>query len=332
MKQFDVPIVLFMFKRMKAVDVIRRIKKVQPQKLYLLSDEGRSPEEKKLVKKCREAVEKEIDWPCEIIKNYAQKNKGVYENIGEGSKWVLQREKWAIFLEDDNLPEITFFKFCKEMLHMYEDDTRILWICGTNYLGKYDSPNKESYVFTRHMLPCGWASWGKKFCRFYDGKLMLCNNKNIVDSIEKNYYSRALYLQYKDRWMSEYYKIIRKETPRSWDYQMDFAIKANNLLGICPCNNQIKNIGVDEDSIHGGNSFSNEMTKRFCSMNSYSIDFPLIHPEVVYEDKVFEKKIAQVMLMPLKNRIKASFSRAIRKILRVPEGLRIREWVFRKND
>ena len=124
MIKFNIPVVLFIFKREKAVEVINRLSIVKPTKLYILADQGRNEEERIAVEKCRKMVEKAINWDCKIIKNYANENRGVYQNIGEGAKWVLRREKWAIFLEDDNLPEITFFEFCKEMLEKYENDNR----------------------------------------------------------------------------------------------------------------------------------------------------------------------------------------------------------------
>ena len=98
MTQFDIPVVLFMFKRDKAVDIVKRIAEVKPRKLYLLADQGRNDEEKKLAAECRQKVEAAIDWECEVIKNYAEENRGVYQNIGQGAIWVLRREKWAIFL------------------------------------------------------------------------------------------------------------------------------------------------------------------------------------------------------------------------------------------
>ena len=76
--------------------------------------------EKELVGEVRASIEQAIDWDCSIIKNYAAENRGVYVNIALGAKWVFRREKWAIFLEDDNLPEISFFQFCQEMLQRYE--------------------------------------------------------------------------------------------------------------------------------------------------------------------------------------------------------------------
>ena len=180
---FDIPVAIFIFKRDKAVDIVKRIGQVKPKRLYILADQGRNEEEKRLAEQCRRSVEQAIDWDCEVIKNYAQENRGVYANIVEGAKWVLRQEKWAIFLEDDNLPELSFFPFCKEMLERYENDTRVLWVCGTNYLGDYTSPFGESYVFTRHMLPCGWASWSDKFERFYDGSLSLCDDAAVMSRI-----------------------------------------------------------------------------------------------------------------------------------------------------
>jgi len=317
-KQFDIPVVLFIFKRDKAVDIVKRIAEVKPRKLYILADQGRNEEEKALVAECREKVEAAITWDCEIIKNYADENRGVYQNIGQGAIWVLKREKWAIFLEDDNLPELSFFPFCKEMLEKYENDTRILWVCGTNYLGDYIPEDGSSYVFTRHMLPCGWASWSNKFERFYDGDLSLCENETVMTRIKDVYCNKDVYDQYKASWMHERYLIADGKRPISWDYQMDFSIKANNLFGICPCKNQIKNIGVDEFSIHGGNSFNRIMTQRFCGMNSYTIDFPLKHPATVMLDPVFEKKTGKIILYPFKMRMIGKLSRLIRRILKVP--------------
>ncbi len=326
---FDIPVVLFMFKRTKIIQIIDRIREVQPQKVYLISDGGRNEEEWLLVKKCRYLVEEAIDWPCVIVKNYADENRGVYGNIGEGAKWVFNYEKWAIFLEDDNLPEITFFRFCKELLIRYEKDWRILWICGTNYLGKYQTFDGVSYCFTRHMLPCGWASWSEKFLKIYDGNLDGCDDPRIINNISKQYLSRALYKQCRMEWMKEYRR--RKAGKRfiSWDMQMDFSIKANSVYGICPTINQIKNIGVDEDSIHGGNSMDAIMTRRFCGMDSYPIKFPLVHPSSVLQDNEFEAKIGNLILRPFPLRLKAKINPFVRKFFRIPEGTRTKAY-FKK--
>ena len=325
--QFDIPVVLFIFKRDKAVEIVNRIAEVQPRKLYILADQGRNAEERLLAEECRKKVEAAITWDCEVIKNYADENRGVYQNIGQGAIWVLKQEKWAIFLEDDNLPEPSFFPFCKEMLERYQDEEKVLWICGTNYLGDYKPKSEHSYVFTRHMLPCGWASWSHKFERFYDGDLALTDDTAVMKRVRGAYCNRKVYKQYMRSWMAERERILLGERPVSWDYQMDFTIKAHDMLGICPCKNQIKNIGVDENSIHGGNSFDLVMTQRFCGMDSYALAFPLNHPDKLLIDPVFEKKIGKIILYPLRDRAKGWLSRVLRKMLGVPKGKSIKDFI-----
>jgi len=46
MEQFDIPVVLFIFKRDKAVEIVKRIGCVKPKKLYIMADQGRNEQEK----------------------------------------------------------------------------------------------------------------------------------------------------------------------------------------------------------------------------------------------------------------------------------------------
>ena len=331
-KMFGIPVVLFIFKRLKAVDVVNRIGCVQPRKLYIIADGGRTPAEIEECNNCRKAVESAVTWDCEIIRNYATTNRGVFENIGLGAKWVFEHEERAIFLEDDNLPAVSFFGFCQEMLKLYADDERILWICGTNYLGntKYTS---DSYYFTRHMFPCGWASWSTKFIKFYDPYVADCIDEKLCENIRYIMNNNKLFRQYKQFWRSEKCRIDNGLKPLSWDYQMDFAIKSNNLLGIVPSVNLIQNIGIDQFSIHGGSSAKDIMTRRFCSMNSYEIEFPLTHPNHVMLTNEFERAIGKILLYPITLRVKNKSILALRKLLRIPAGQTIHGMLRRrKND
>lgn len=315
MNQFDIPVVVFFFKRFeKTVLVIDRIAEVRPKKIYLISDGPRNEAERADVELCRRNVEAHVNWPCEVIKNYADVNKGVYDRIGLGAKWVLSQEESAIFLEDDNLPEVTFFRFCEEMLSRYKDDTRVLWICGTNYLKEYVPSDGSSYVFTKLMMPCGWASWGNKFLKFYEGDLSLWDDPYIKNRIIYENENKSLMRQDIECWDRERYRIRDLGRANSWDYQMSFTQRVHGLYAIVPKFNQIKNIGVDNDSIHGGNSFSNIMTSRFCGLPTKSIDFPLVHPKVVLSDKIFDRQVSNIILLPMRYRLKGLFNVIIKKI------------------
>lgn len=331
MTKFDIPVVLLIFKRKeKLKKIIERISQVQPTKVYILADGPRNKEEEKVVKECREEVEKSITWDCEIIKNYSDVNRGVYENIGRGAKWVFEREEFAIFLEDDNLPQSTFFPYCKELLEKYQKDERIVWICGTNYLEKYEPEDGSSYVFTKHLMPCGWASWREKFLKYYDGDLTLLEDERLVERLKYEYEDKKLYLQQITLAKLEKNRINNNLKPKSWDYQMEFAIRANGLYGISPKYNQIENIGVDQDSIHGGSDASHVMIKRFCSIKSFPLSFPLKHPITVLPDLEYEKRVGKIILYPLNLRITSKISNIIRAKLNTPDGVSLKKEIMRK--
>lgn len=329
--QFKIPIVLFFFRRKDTITrILERLSMIEPSKLYLISDGPRNEQEKKEVEECRIVVEKNISWDCEIIKNYAEENQGVYDRIGKGAKWVFEYEEKAIFLEDDNLPELSFFSYCEELLDYYNNDNRILWICGTNYLEEYEPEDKSSYVFTQHLLPCGWASWASKFKRYYDGELALFNDEDIVKKLKNQYSNKALYRQQLYSIKRTKYLLSTKPKKSSWDHQMSFSIRINGLFGISPRVNLIKNIGVDEFSEHGGTSFNNVMTRRFCGMESKHLSLPLVHPKVVLPDETYEKKVGNIILIPWYFRFGKFIMRFIKPLLGIGEYESFKEWLRNK--
>ena len=95
---------------------------------------------------------------------------------------------------------------------------------------------------------------------------------------------------------------------------MCFSLRANSVYGIAPKYNQIKNIGVDERSTHGGVSMRKVMTRRFCGIESYPMEFPLTHPENVVKDAEFERRTKNIILMPLSRRIMIGIVRMIKPI------------------
>lgn len=320
MEQFDIPVVVFFFKRAeKTALVIDQIAKVRPKKLYLISDGPRNEAEAADVLACRKHVEERITWPCDVIRNYAEANKGVFDRIGLGAQWVLSQESSAIFLEDDNLPELSFFPFCKEMLTRYQDDDRVLWVCGTNYLREYEPEDGSSYVFTHHMLPCGWASWGHKFGKYYQGDLRLLDDPFVVRRIKLENSDKSLGRQDMRNWIRERRRILSVGRANSWDYQMSFTLRLHGLYGIVPKFNQIQNIGVDEHSIHGGTSFENIMTQRFCGLPTKILNFPLVHPKVVWVDATFERLTANVIRFPIRYRFKGFLNRVLKRLFFIPD-------------
>ncbi len=318
----EVPVVLFFFLRcetvLKIVDVVRT---VHPSKMYLFSDGPRNEKEKVLVEDARKRIVSAIDWDCEIIKQFSDVNKGVFQQIGLGAVSVFQREKTAIFLEDDNLPDSTFFEYASTLLEKYQDNGEILWICGTNYLEKYETEHGESYVFTKHLLPCGWASWANKFTKFYDVNFSLFDHKEGRRNFRKSYQSKGLYRQQRRNIVNEVYRRDHQKRYASWDFHMNFSLRANNLYGISPKYNQINNIGVDVFSVHGGTSWKHPNTSKFCGIPTHHLDFPLVHPSEIKIDPNYEKKVAKIILAPFWIRFLSPVTTLVKKAFGIyPDG------------
>lgn len=296
---FEIPVVLIIFRRSDTIPrIIERLREIKPIKIYLLGDQGRNLKEIEEVEQCRKLVESLIDWDCEVVKNYADTNRGVYKNIGEGACWVFKKEKKAIFLEDDNLPEVSFFKYTKELLDRYEEEPKVAWICGTNYLPEMAS--EYSYQFTKHLLPCGWASWSEKFLKLYDGHLEKFKYSEYRKNFRDSYSNKLLYFYQKQLIKNEEYRFKKNNKFLSWDYQMLWSVRSQGLFGIVPMCNQITNIGVDDFSIHGGNNKLNVMTSRFCEVKSKLMKFPLVHPPKIEVDKKCEEILGRIIMPPKK--------------------------------
>lgn len=263
------------------------IKKARPSILFLQSDGGRNEEEWADIMKNRAIFENEIDWDCEVYKLYNDKNKGLYTATAEADKFVFSKVDRCIFLEDDYIPAVSFFRFCAEMLEKYKDDERIMGISGLNGLGVYEDVNAD-YFFTDRG---GWgmAYWKRTYDQWYD-------------------FSYA-----KDPHMMELLKYKTKNT--FWDqidtfarvgkwqghiplteFWLGFLNVAQSQYFIKPKYNQIQYIGFDEKSAH---ATSLELIPR-ANRKGYAVPpqefkFPLKHPKYVLVDDLFDKKCDEVL-------------------------------------
>jgi hypothetical protein len=115
--ELNTPIVFFIFNRPETTAaVFNEIAKVKPAKLLVVAD---GPRHHKIgeVENCTltRNVINLVDWECEVITNYADQNLGCRERVASGLKWAFEVVEEAIILEDDCLPDITFFRFSSKI-------------------------------------------------------------------------------------------------------------------------------------------------------------------------------------------------------------------------
>jgi hypothetical protein len=296
----NTPLLLIIFNRPKQtqalVDAFRRVK---PSRIYVAADGPRSdrPDEDAKCAATRAVIDS-IDWPCELFKNYAQGNMGCGPRPASAISWVFEHEERAIILEDDCIPDPSFFPFCEELLERYKDDQRIMQICGTNHVDEH-LEIEDSYLFSNYPLCWGWATWKRAWDLFdyemttwpeYQNRKML---QNIVQSPKEIEY-----------WDKNFANVFAGDHS-VWDVRWLFSIWSNHGLSVIPKSNLVSNVGFGKEASHTYNQddkCNNRATK--------PVQFPLTHPPImspaVKHDYLLEEFffVAPPWYQPLKNLIK----------------------------
>ena len=82
----------------------------------MVADGPKSTEEDEACKAVRKIFERKVDWDCQVEKVYSSTNLGLAKRVQTGLDPRFSKEKKAIILEDDTLPDTSFFGFCDELL------------------------------------------------------------------------------------------------------------------------------------------------------------------------------------------------------------------------
>ena len=119
------PVAFIIFKRPEETQrVFAEIRKVKPAKLLVVADGPRldRPGEDLQCAAARAIIDR-VDWECEVLRNYADTNLGCRDRVSSGLDWVFDTVEEAIIIEDDCLPDPTFFRFAEELLERYRDES-----------------------------------------------------------------------------------------------------------------------------------------------------------------------------------------------------------------
>jgi hypothetical protein len=164
---FATPILFLIFNRPDTTDkVFEKIREIQPRQLFISAD-GPRPDRKDEREKCEEArkVIQKIDWKCELKTNFSEKNLGCRVGVSSGIDWFFSQVSKGIILEDDCLPDASFFNFCKVLLEYYRNDERIMHIGGIN-VQDGRMRGTASYYFSKISHIWGWATWKRAWEKY----------------------------------------------------------------------------------------------------------------------------------------------------------------------
>lgn len=301
----NTPVLFLVFNRPdNTAAVFERIRAARPRKLYVAADGARTtkPGEPAICEEVRAIVTK-IDWDCELHTLFREKNLGCGTAVSQAITWFFENEEQGIILEDDCLPELTFFTFCEELLMRYKTDERVFQINGVNFVKDYVMPT--SYTFTPFSGIWGWATWRSRWQKYqFDWRRLDMQQLQHILATETVPLSKVM--------QNNIYNDINKLSTGvdTWDFQWHYTVYTNKGLCITPVVNLVTNIGFGENATH---TFDKNASR--ANYSSRPIQFPLKHPDKVERDLVFQKAIENLNNLPEKpiNRAKnnKSFLRRI---------------------
>lgn len=261
------PVLFIIYNRPdKTKTVFETIRQYKPHKLYIAAD-GPNPkrlndQEKTIA--TREVVMK-IDWQCKVKTLFRKKNLGCKKAVSGAISWFFDDVESGIILEDDCLPDITFFDFCTQLLRKYKNNKRIMHISGDNFQ-RGIKRGKGDYYFSKYPHIWGWASWRSAWENYDPDMKSWPKNKNnkyfFKNKLEKIYWSDTFELAYKNN-------------IDTWDYQWIYSIWRKRGLCIIPNTNLVTNIGFDEESTHTSKK------NKYLKIPAGHLTKPLLHPKKI---------------------------------------------------
>lgn len=263
------PVVLIFFNRPAlTARVFAAIRQMRPRQLFLIADGPRAthPEDSARCALARQVVA-EIDWPCCVARDYSEINLGCGQRVVSGLNWVFSKVERAIILEDDILPDPSFFLLCQDLLHRYSEDERVGYISGYNNLGVW-ARTQASYFACRHGSIWGWATWRRAWQR-YDFTLTRFREWDVATILARHmpdpeHAARQL-------WFFQQYCGVAIDV---WDMQWTFSSLLHGSICLMPNRNLVRNLGFGAEATH-----TTDPLDIFNDLPSFALATPFVHPE-----------------------------------------------------
>lgn len=271
------PVVILAYNRPELTRrIVDALAAVSPTQLYVVCDGPKRGDEEDatLVARTRE-IFANLSWDCDVTKIYAKENLGLKARVVSGLTEVFESVDKAIILEDDCLPDPSFFPFCEELLSRYEANPEVAIVSGSSRLrGKKTSPH--SYVFSADVRIWGWATWSRTWNTFIASGALNAewdhdDQRDLINSLPRGARRNAMR------------KMLRGASHLdSWALPFAVHFRQQNYLSAVPQLNLVENIGFGAGSTH--TRFEDYVSE----VPSETLATPLRHPATTQLNPTFD--------------------------------------------
>lgn len=234
---------MFMWRREAHIaNILQVIKRYNPTRLYLFFDGPRNLDDERAIETVKQLCSSTLNnVSFEVIVDALQEHGGLNKRFRTGLNRIFTEEPAAIILEDDTVPDITFFEYCSFYLTHFQNRNDIVAINGFyKYVPRFAHRFHPNTPFTNYIFnPWGWASWSHKFLPLYNPDIKSVSWWNAI---------RVFFL-----WKNfDLYRLRRRllrdvETGKlhTWDVQLQWSLFLARKKVLTPHINLIQNVGND---------------------------------------------------------------------------------------
>ena len=247
MTKFSVPILLVSFNRPEQTSkVLRLISQISPVRLYIANDGPREGNSMDVSSTCE--IRSWASSPIHFFQStdtlintlFHPTNMGCRAAYNAAMAWFFASESFGIVLEDDTLPELSFFPYAENLLLKYENDTRIGSICAYTHFSVAD---QSSYRFSKIPHVWGFATWRRVHNKYIN------DLASVDDSLLLQLIANAVPGSQVRRWLTLFQSTASGATD-TWCHAWVLTHFANSLLAIVPNVQLVTNLGFGSLSTH----------------------------------------------------------------------------------
>lgn len=268
---FNIPILFLVFNRpeetQQSFEIIR---KIRPKYLFIAADGPRVNVQTDFLncEKVRISILDSINWDCEVKTLFRNENLGCSKAVQSALDWFFEYVEMGIIIEDDIIPDVSFFSYAENLLYRYKDNHTIFSINGCSLAYKnfeYD------YGLTRYFNMWGWATWRRsndlvhKTWSTFDSNADFKKNSDLLNAL------RLKTIWPQDEWFNNWRNIFKNtnnEIINTWDYQWVYTCLKNQSYCVRPNLNMVNNIGFNDNSTHT----SQAPHAKFSNMKVYHLE------------------------------------------------------------
>jgi len=275
-----VPVLLLVYRRPRHVARVMEVLRAVRCPLLFVAADGPRRHIAREAEACSaaRAAALAIDWQCRVETRFLETNHGCARAVSSAITWFFEHHDRGIVLEEDCVPDRSFFPFCEELLERYADDARIGVVTGNNFQNGR-TRGHDSYYFSRYPHCWGWATWRRAWnlfdfnaCSDYRNRLHSTRNLQPLRFDESMYWAAMQ-------------RMTAAGFVDSWATRWMHSLWRHDMLTVTPQANLVVNIGFDSEATH-------TKTEPARTSAPQPVSFPLRHPSIVVCDSEADRIVA----------------------------------------